>query len=90
MGQKLLSVPRFDQVVVGVNGRMARMRTAHPLDFAHIKRELANDVDREPLKKTKDRSQADLVEKLVADYLPFLAKRPIESATEGAKPVVIS
>ena len=86
MGQKLLSVPRFEQVMVGVHGGMARMRTVHPLDFARIKRELAKDVDREPLKKTKDRSQADPVEKLVADYLPFLAKRPAEDATEGAKP----
>lgn len=83
MGQKLLSVPRFDQVVIGVNGGMARMRTVHPLDFARIKRELANNVDRDPLKKTKDRSQAELVEKLVQDYLPFLAK---ESA--GAAPPV--
>lgn len=75
MGRKLLSVPRFDQVVVGVNGGMARMRTVHPLDFARIKRELANNVDREPLKKTKDRAQADLVEKLVEVYLPHLAKQ---------------
>ncbi|MES2686243.1 MAG: nucleotidyltransferase domain-containing protein [Pseudomonadota bacterium] len=75
MGQKLLSVPRFDQVVVGVNGGMARMRTVHPLDFARIKRELANNVDREPLKKTKDRAQADMVEKLVEAYLPHLAKQ---------------
>lgn len=75
MGRKLLSVPRFDQVVVGVNGGMARMRTVHPLDFARIKRELANNLDREPLKKTKDRAQADLVEKLVEAYLPHLAKQ---------------
>jgi hypothetical protein len=27
MGQKLLSVPRFDQVVIGINGGMARMHT---------------------------------------------------------------
>ncbi len=38
MGQKLLSVPRFDQVVIGINGGMALMRTVHPLDFARIKR----------------------------------------------------
>ena len=86
MGQKLLSVPRFEQVMVGVHGGMARMRTVHPLDFARIKRELARDGDREPLNKTKDRSQVDLVEKLVADYLPFLAKRTEEGAARGAKP----
>ena len=62
MGQKLLSVPRFDQVVVGVNGAMARIRTVHPLDFARIKRQLAQDINRDPLKKTKDVAQADMVE----------------------------
>lgn len=82
MGQKLLSVPRFEQVVVGVNGGMARMRTVHPLAFARIKRELAKNVDREPLKKTKDKAQADLVEKLVADHLPFLAKEPASGAPD--------
>lgn len=82
MGQKLLSAPRFDQVVVGVNGGMARMRTVHPLDFARIKRELAKDVDRAPLKKNKDMLQAGLAEKLVADYLPFLARGQAQGTPE--------
>lgn len=90
MGQKLLSVPRFDQVVVGVNGGMARMRTVHPLDFARIKRELAKNVDREPLKKTKDKTQADLVEKLVADYLPHLAKPAKEPEAAARKSLKLS
>ena len=58
MGQKLLSVPRFDQVVIGINGGMARMRTVHPLDFARIKRQRPEDPRRHPLKKTKDMAQA--------------------------------
>jgi len=73
MGQKLLSVSRLDQVVVDVNGAMARMRTVHPLDFARIKRELSKDIHREPLKKSKDLTQADMVETLVREYLPHLA-----------------
>ena len=56
-----MSVARFDQVVVGVNGGMARIRTVHPLDFARIKRELSTDRNRNPLKKTKDLAQADMV-----------------------------
>ena len=44
---------------------MARIRTVHPLDFARIKRELSTDRNRNPLKKTKDLAQADMVEKLV-------------------------
>ena len=74
MGQKLLSVPRFDQVVVGINGGMARMRTVHPLDFARIKRELSQELRRDPLKKTKDLAQADMIETLVRDCLPHLSR----------------
>ena len=44
---------------------MARIRTVHPLDFARIKRELSTDRNRNPLEKTKDLAQADMVEKLV-------------------------
>lgn len=75
-GQKLLSVPRFDQVVIGVNGGMARLRTVHPLHFARIKRQLAADAQREPLKKRKDLAQAAMVEELVHAWLPHLAAEP--------------
>lgn len=85
MGQKLLSVPRFEQVVIGVNGAMARMRTVHPLDFARIKRELSQNRDRNPLKKAKDLAQAEMVDALVRDYLPHLAK-PANGAPGGEKP----
>jgi hypothetical protein len=73
MGQKLLSAARFDQVVVGVNGGMARMRTVHPLAFARIKRQLAKDAQRDPRKKQKDLAQAAMVQALVKQYLPNLA-----------------
>ena len=73
MGQKLLSVPRFDQVVVGINGGMARMRTVHPLHFARIKRQLSKDPNRDPRKKAKDLAQAEMVQALVKEYLPHLA-----------------
>ena len=69
-GQKLLSVPRFDHVVIGINGGMARMRTVHPLDFASIKRQLPEDPRRDPLKKTKDMAQAQLIEQLMRECLP--------------------
>ena len=73
MGQKLLSVPRFDQVVIGINGGMARMRTVHPLHFARIKRQLAKDPARDPRKKAKDVAQADMTQALVEQFLPQLA-----------------
>lgn len=84
MGQKLLSVPRFDQVVVGVNGGMARMRTVHPLDFARIKRQLSKDVNRDPLKKAKDMAQAGMVQALVEQYLPHLAAGSKPSRRSGS------
>lgn len=83
MGQKLLSVPRFEQVVIGINGGMARMRTVHPLDFARIKRELSQNRDRNPLKKAKDLAQAEMVEALVRDHLPQLAKPPRDAESGG-------
>jgi len=72
IGQKLLSVPRFDQVVIGTNGGMARMRTVHPLHFARIKRQLSKDANRDPRKKAKDLAQAEMVQALVKEYLPHL------------------
>jgi hypothetical protein len=81
MGQKLLSAPRFDQVVIGVNGGMARMRTVHPLHFARIKRQLSKDPNRDPRKKVKDLAQADMVQALVKEYLPHLA----DTAAGGAR-----
>ena len=69
---------------------MARIRTVHPLDFARIKRELSMDRNRNPLKKTKDLAQADMVEKLVHECLPALGQgRPRQSGAyrEGMKQV---
>jgi hypothetical protein len=71
-GQRLLSVPRFAQVVVGTSGAMATMTTVHPLAFARIKRQLAKDPKRERLKASKDRAQADMVAALAKAYLPHL------------------
>ena len=63
MVQKLLSVPHFDQAVIGINGGMGRMHTVHPQDFASIKRQPSVDLRREPLKKTKNLAQAALIKR---------------------------
>lgn len=73
-GQTLLSSSRFSQVVVATSGAMARMDTIHPSDFARIKHALAARADRDPLKKSKDELQAQVVEGLLAEYLPHLRK----------------
>lgn len=77
-GQRLLTVPRFSQVVVGTNGAMAVMNTVHPLAFARIKGQLAQDSHREPLKAKKDAQQAIMVEELVREYLPQYADNAYE------------
>jgi len=73
-GQRLLSVPKFSQVIVSTSGAMAIATTVHPLAFARIKRQLSQDPKRNPLKATKDALQADMVEMLVHQFLPQLAQ----------------
>jgi hypothetical protein len=68
--ERILNVPRFNQMVVSTAGDMAMMQTMHPLDFAAVKRSLAARPDRDPLKRGKDEHQARLVEALVTTYLP--------------------
>lgn len=79
MGEKLLSSPKFSQVVVATNGAMARMTTVHPLAFARIKRALAKERQRDPLKAKKDAAQARMVTRLVQEHLPHLQ----DEATSG-------
>lgn len=81
MGERLLSVPKFSQVVIGTSGSMARMPTVHPLAFARIKRLLAKEPNRDPRKAPKDREQADVVEALVKEFLPQYATEPVESSS---------
>lgn len=69
---KLRESPRFSQVVVSLNGAMARMHTVHPLAFARIKKQLASKVGRDPLKAPKGALQAKLVTELVTSCLPHL------------------
>ena len=73
LGQRLLSAPRFSQMVVGTSGAMARMTTVHSLAFARIKRQLSRVAGRDPRKAPKDAAQARQVEALVKEYLPHLS-----------------
>lgn len=63
--QVLLSSPRFDQVVVGTDGRMALMRTIDPVTFVHVKRRLCQSESREFIKRARDRRQAEVVQALL-------------------------
>lgn len=68
----LLEGPRFSSMIVSVTGHMARMNTISPVAFIRFKRWMAEQPDRDPMKRRRDKLQADLVEKLVEEYLPHL------------------
>lgn len=65
----LLNAPEFSEIVVAQNGSMARMTTLHPRSFAEFKRWMANQPDREPLKRRRDLLQAEAVEWLLSERL---------------------
>jgi hypothetical protein len=68
----MLDGPRFSSMIVSVTGHMARMNTISPLSFVRFKRWMADQQDRDPMKRQRDKLQADLVEQLVTEYLPNL------------------
>ena len=67
---RMLAAPRFGQMVVSTAGEMALLNTVDPLDFIQVKRKLAEHPTRDPLKRSKDLTQASLVEQLVASHMP--------------------
>ncbi len=72
----LLNAAEFSEVVVAQNGTMARMTTIHPGVFVNFKRWMAQEPDRDPLKRRRDALQADAVEWLLQERLPHLQKAP--------------
>lgn len=71
--EKMLSAPRFSQVVVAETGHMAVMNTMNPVTFVAIKRMIAAATGRDPKKRLKDILQADLVEGLIKTHMPQYA-----------------
>ena len=51
---------------------MARMNTVHPATFIAFTRWMAEQADRDPLKRRRDVLQADAAQELLAQYLPQL------------------
>jgi hypothetical protein len=66
----LLNSEKLEQVVIAEDGTPVRMVVPDPCAFALHKSWLSNRNDREPVKKTRDWSQAKAVWALVEDYLP--------------------
>ncbi|MBK5273686.1 MAG: hypothetical protein JJE30_01360 [Desulfuromonadales bacterium] len=68
----LLDGPPFSAIIVSATGHMARMNTISPLTFIRFKRWMAEQADRDTMKRSRDLLQANLVEELVSEYLPQL------------------
>ena len=69
---ELMNAPEFSEIVVAVNGSMARLTTIHPTRFAAFKRWMAQESDRDPLKRRRDVLQAEAVEWAIKERLPNL------------------
>ena len=62
----LTNAPPFQHVVASATGHMAMMRTISPATFVDFKRWMADKAPaREPLKRNRDRRQADIVQGLL-------------------------
>lgn len=68
----LLDGPPFSAIIVSASGHMARLNTVSPLTFIRFKRWMAEQPDRDSMKRSRDLLQANLVEELVNEYLPQL------------------
>ena len=68
----LLDGPKFSSVIVSTNGKMARMITIPPIVFAKFKRWMAEQENREAIKRRRDILQAEMVEQFAAEYLPLI------------------
>ncbi|WP_306431153.1 GSU2403 family nucleotidyltransferase fold protein [Cupriavidus oxalaticus] len=66
----LLGSAPFSAPIVSVTGRMARMTTISPSAFVDFKRWMASTADRDPLKVSRDRLQASIVEELANRFQP--------------------
>ena len=66
----LLDSPTFSAVIVASNGAMACMTTVNPVTFVAFKRWLADQPEREAIKRRRDALQADAVQELLEKYLP--------------------
>ncbi len=73
--QWLISAPKFNQIVIGQDGFPATMVVPDPRAFAIHKLWLGNQIDRDAVKKKRDRSQALATCKLILHYMPELEFR---------------
>jgi hypothetical protein len=66
------SAPSFESVAIDENGSPVRIVTSDPRVYAAHKIWLSRRDDREPVKRLRDKKQAECVASLVSTYLPQL------------------
>lgn len=67
--EAFLNMPRFEQAIVSVTGRMALMRTISPAVFVEFKRWMSSLESRPAGKRRRDVLQADIVQRLLDEQL---------------------
>lgn len=76
---RLAQAPVFEQIIVGANGKMARMRTVAPADFIAFKRWLATEApQRPPIKRRRDQRQAEIVQGLIDEGLLIFEQNALQ------------
>lgn len=81
--QWLMSVPKISTVVIDEDGMPTPLRAPDPRAFALHKAWLSSQLDREPLKRPRDMSQARAVAATVREYLPHLSFDEVLTALHG-------
>lgn len=72
----LVSAPKFSRIIIGDDGFPATMVAPDPRAFAVHKVWLSRQLDRDPLKKKRDHSQALAVSRIILQYLPNFQFKP--------------
>jgi hypothetical protein len=70
--QWLVNSPKVEAILIDERGYPLRCSSPDPRGFAVHKLWLAERDDRDPLKRQRDRQQADLMRALIAEHLPHL------------------
>lgn len=69
--QWLANAPAIESVIIASNGMPVRAKVPDPRAFAIHKAWLAQQIDRDPVKKGRDLAQSKMVFALIKEYLPL-------------------
>lgn len=83
---ELVNAPGFSEVIVGLDGSMARMNTIDPREFVRFKLWMSTLKTREAVKRQRDGLQAQAVNYCVQEYMPQLDRAsPDEEGNQAAQ-----